>query len=156
MIQSFVAAMGIWSWWIFGAILIGIEVFAPGSFFLWFGLAAFVVGLITMIFGMENAIWVWQAQVIVFVVLALAFAVIGRSFMKKRGWDKSEQPNLNNRGAQLIGRHAILTQPISQGHGRAKIGDSTWRVAGPDMPEGSKVVVVSAQSSTLTVEAFEG
>lgn len=153
MIQGFVAAMGIWSWWIFAAILIGIEVLAPGTFFLWFGLAAFVVGIITMIVGMESAIWAWQAQIFAFVILAIVFAVIGRNFMTKKGWDKSDQPDLNDRGAQLIGRHAVLTQPISQGVGRAQIGDGTWRVTGPDMPEGSKVVVVSAQSSTLTVEA---
>ena len=156
MIQSFVAAMGIWSWWIFAVLLIGIEVLAPGTFFLWFGLAAFVVGAITMILGLESVVWVWQAQLFVFVILALVFAIVGRKYMMEKGWDKSDQPDLNNRGAQLLGRHAILTQPITEGYGRAQIGDSTWRVAGPDMPEGSKVVVVSAQSSTLTVEAVEG
>ncbi len=153
MIQSFVADMGVWSWWILAAILIGIEVLAPGAFFLWFGLAAIVVGAITMIFGMESAIWVWQLQLIAFVIFALIFAMLGRSVMQKRGWDDSDQPDLNDRGAQLIGRHAILTQAISQGMGRAKIGDGTWRVTGPDLPEGSKIVVVSAKAGTLTVDA---
>ncbi|MGB7285573.1 MAG: NfeD family protein [Salaquimonas sp.] len=153
MIQSFVAEMGVWSWWIFAAILIGIEVFAPGAFFLWFGLAAIAVGAITMVFGMESAFWVWQLQLIVFVVLALVFAVLGRKVMANKGWDNSDQPDLNDRGAQLIGRKAILTQPISEGMGRAQIGDSTWRVKGPELPEGAKVVVVSAKGGTLTVDA---
>ena len=155
MIQGLIADMGVWSWWILGAVLIGIEILAPGTFFLWFGLAAFAVGIITMIFGLESAIWLWQVQIIAFVVLALVFAFIGRSWMNKHGWDKSEQPELNDRGAQLIGRYAILTQPISEGMGRAQIGDTTWRVTGPELPEGAKVVVVSAKAGTLAVKAFE-
>ena len=153
MIQGFVAEMGVWSWWIFGAILIGIEVLAPGTFFLWFGLAAFAVGAVTMAVGLDSAIWAWQAQIIAFVVLALLFAVIGRSIMAKRGWDQSDQPDLNDRGAQLVGRQAVLVQPISEGAGRAQIGDTTWRVVGPDLPEGTRVVVISANAATLTVKA---
>ncbi len=108
-----------------------------------------------MIFGLESAIWLWQVQIIAFVVLALVFAFVGRSWMNKHGWDKSDQPELNDRGAQLIGRYAILTQPISEGMGRAQIGDTTWRVTGPELPEGAKVVVVSAKAGTLAVKAFE-
>ena len=156
MIQGLIADLGVWSWWILGGILIGIEILAPGTFFLWFGLAAFAVGVITMILGLDSALWVWQVQIIAFVMLALVFAIIGRSWMSKRGWDKSEQPELNDRGAQLIGRHAVLTQPISEGMGRAQIGDTTWRVAGPELPEGTRVVVISAKAGTLVVKAVEG
>lgn len=153
MIQSFFAENGVWSWWILGAIMIGIEVLAPGTFFLWFGLAAFFVGLITMVLGPESTIWVWQAQLITFVVVALVFAFLGRNLMQRKGWDKSEQPNLNERSNQLIGRYAILTQPISEGMGRAKVGDTTWRVKGPELPEGAKVKIISAEADTLVVDA---
>ena len=106
-----------------------------------------------MIVGPESAIWVWQAQLITFVVLALVFAVSWPDADATKGWDKSDQPNLNERGNQLIGRYAILTQPISEGMGRAKIGDTTWRVTGPDLPEGAKVRIVSAEAETLIVDA---
>ncbi len=155
MILNFIQEMGVWTWWILGIALIGIEVLAPGTFFLWFGLAAFVVGAITMMVGLDSAIWVWQFQLIVFVCLALVFAIAGRSLMQKKGWDKSEQPALNERGAQLIGRHAVLSQPITEGMGRATIGDTTWRVIGPDLPEGTKVVVTGASAGTLTVGRLE-
>jgi membrane protein implicated in regulation of membrane protease activity len=153
MIANLFTQMGVWAWWILGMILIGIEVFAPGTFFLWFGLAAFVVGAITMVVGLESTVWAWQAQIIAFGVLALVFAVIGRRMMAKKGWDRSDQPELNERGRQLIGREAVLTQPISEGMGRARIGDTTWRVRGPNLPEGTKVRVVSADADTLSVEA---
>jgi membrane protein implicated in regulation of membrane protease activity len=155
MIQSFFTDNGVWSWWILGMILIGIEVLAPGTFFLWFGLAAFFVGLISLIVGPDSAVWVWQAQIITFVVVALVFAIIGRTLMRRQGWDTSEHPDLNERGTQLIGRQAVLTQPISEGMGRARIGDTTWRVKGPDLPEGTKVKVVSAEAETLIVTAAD-
>lgn len=155
MIQSFFSENGVWSWWILGMILIGIEVLAPGTFFLWLGLAAFFVGAVSFFFGPDTAFWVWQAQLITFVVVALIFAVFGRIIMKRNRLENSDQPELNERGTQLIGRHAVLTQPISEGLGRAKIGDTTWRVKGPDLPEGSKVKVVSAQAETLTVDLVE-
>jgi membrane protein implicated in regulation of membrane protease activity len=152
MIQAFFAENGVWSWWILGVAMIGIEVLAPGTFFLWFGLAAFFVGLVSLIVGPESTVWVWQAQLITFVVVALVFAYLGRMLMQRKGWDKSEQPNLNERGSALIGRYAILTQPISEGLGRAKVGDTTWRVRGPDLPEGAKVKIVSAEAGTLIVD----
>lgn len=153
MIASLIADLGVWAWWLLGVILITIEVLAPGTFFLWFGLAAIAVGIITMIFGTESAIWVWQAQVLAFAILSLAFAIYGRSLMKKKGWDNSDNPQLNERGAQLVGRSAVLTQPISEGMGRAKIGDTTWRVKGPDLPEGTRVKIIAAEAETLEVEA---
>jgi membrane protein implicated in regulation of membrane protease activity len=150
--QGFFSQMGVWSWWILGMVLLGIEVLAPGAFFIWLGLAAFVVGAITMMVGLDSAIWAWQAQTLVFVILALIFAVVGRRMIANKGWDKSDQPELNERGKQLVGREAVLTQPISGGMGRARIGDTTWRVKGPDLPKGAAVKVVSAEAETLTVE----
>jgi len=44
--------------------------------------------------------------------------------------------------AQLIGQTAILADPIANGMGRVKIGDTTWRVKGDDTKAGAKVTVV--------------
>lgn len=152
MFQSFLAATGVWAWWIIGMALIGIEVLAPGTFFLWFGLAAFTVGALTMVFGLESEFWTWQPQIISFVVLALIYAVIGRRMMKNRKWDASDRPDINERGAQLVGRNAVVSQAISGGAGRVRIGDTTWRATGPDLAEGAAVRIVSADAGTLGVE----
>ena len=52
--------------------------------------------------------------------------------------DESDQPLLNRRGEQLIGRIATLTEPIKDGRGRVRIGDTMWRVSGPDLPAGAQ------------------
>lgn len=153
MIASFLSDLGLWTWWIIGFVLVAIEIVAPGTFVLWFGLAAFVVGAFNFIFGIDSAIFVWQAQIILFAVLAIGFAILGRRLASKRGPDDTDKPNLNERSASLIGTVAVLTEAISEGSGRAKIGDSTWRVVGPDLAKGERVKVTSVEGGTLIVDA---
>ena len=152
MVQEVLRMLGPWSWIVFGLLLLGLEVIAPGTFFLWFALSALFVGVITLIVGTDSLVWVWQAQWIVFLVLSVVSAVIGRRMMVQRGWDKSDNPDLNDRGGQLVGEVATLSEPIVNGHGRARIGDTTWQVTGDDMPKGAKVRVASSDGSVLRVQ----
>lgn len=152
MIASFLSDLGLWTWWIIGFVLIAIEIVAPGTFFLWFGLAAFVVGALNFVFGVDSVIFGWQAQAILFAILAIGFAIIGRRMAAKKGPADTDKPNLNERSASLIGTVAILTDAITEGSGRAKIGDSTWRVVGPDLAKGERVKVTSVDGATLIVE----
>jgi len=152
MIASYLSDLGLWTWWTIGFVLIAVEIVAPGTFFLWFGLAAFVVGALNFIFGVDSAIFGWQAQAILFAILAIVFAVIGRRMAANKGPADTDKPNLNERGASLIGTVAVLTEAISEGSGRAKIGDSTWRVVGPDLAVGERIIVTSVEGATLIVE----
>lgn len=154
MIETIIQDLGPWNWWILALILMGLEILAPGTFFLWFGISAFVIGTITLAVGQSSGVWVWQTQLIGFVVLSLVSALFGRRFMSQaRVGDEIEgDPLLNQRGAQLIGRTAVVQEAIAGGQGRAKIGETTWRVIGPDLPEGTRVRVVDADGATLIVE----
>jgi membrane protein implicated in regulation of membrane protease activity len=153
MVLSLIQALGPWTWVAVGLLILGIEIMMPSTFLLWPGLSALVVGLITLIIGNEAAIWPWQAQVLVFLILSVAIAIVGKRIMKNKDYNKSENPNLNERGAQLIGQTAILADPIANGMGRIKIGDTTWRVKGDDAKAGAKVTVVDYDAGTLIVEA---
>ncbi|MFK7903054.1 MAG: NfeD family protein [Nitratireductor sp.] len=153
MIASYLSGMGLWTWWIIGFVLIAIEIVAPGTFFLWFGLAAFIVGALHFVFGLDSAIFGWQAQAILFAILAIALAFIGRKIAARQSAEQTDQPFLNERGANLVGTTAVLSEPISEGYGRAKVGDSTWRVQGADLAKGKRVKVIKVQSGTLIVEA---
>lgn len=153
MIAEFVKLLGPWTWVVVGLLLLGIEILLPSTFLLWPGLAAMVVGVLTLIFGLDNPIWPWQAQVLVFLALSLIIAYFGKRVMKDRNWDESEVSDLNDRGSQLVGQTAVLTDAIANGQGRVKIGDTTWRVKGEDAKAGAKVRVVSSDGGTLIVEA---
>lgn len=153
MVLSFLHALGPWTWVAVGLLILGIEIVMPSTILLWPGLSALVVGFITLVLGTEATIWPWQAQVLVFLVLSVAIAVVGKRIMKNRKYNESENPILNERGAQLIGQTAILADPIFNGMGRVKIGDTTWRVKGNDTKAGFKVKVVDYDAGTLIVVA---
>lgn len=147
MIASIVAELGPWNWMLLGFILLCLEIFAPGVFLLWIGIAALIVGSASLLLW-DAAFWTWQVQVLVFLVLALASAYVGKKIVRDRE-TASDQPLLNKRGAQMIGRTATLAEPIKEGRGRIKLGDTTWRVSGPDLPAGAQVRVIGAADTDL-------
>ncbi len=150
MIQTLVNEIGPWSWWILGLLLLGAEILIPGIFLIWIGLAAIVVGAISFVLW-DSAIWGWQVQLLVFAALSLVSALIGRRIMASRD-DDTDQPMLNRRMEQMIGRTALLEEPITEGGGRIRLGDTLWTVRGPDLPAGARVRIVAIENDEPRVE----
>lgn len=149
MIASLLSNLGPWNWMALGMVLLVLEILLPGVFLLWIGIAALVVGTASLVLW-KTSFWVWEVQVVVFLALSVIAAYAGRRIIGS-GESQSDQPLLNRRSEQLIGRTATLKEPIAEGYGRIQLGDTLWRVTGPDMPAGSKVRVVSVKDSELVV-----
>jgi membrane protein implicated in regulation of membrane protease activity len=77
MLERLFAELGPWNWIVLGLILMIFEVAAPGIFFLWFGIAALIVGGLAILFG-ETSWMHWQIQVILFLILSVIAVFIGR------------------------------------------------------------------------------
>jgi membrane protein implicated in regulation of membrane protease activity len=90
--------------------------------------------------------------VLVFLALSLVSAYIGARIMGKPDGSDTDQPLLNRRAEQLVGRTATLEEEIVNGHGRVRLGDTLWRVSGPDLPAGARVRVKAVSSGTLEIE----
>jgi membrane protein implicated in regulation of membrane protease activity len=140
-------SLGTWNWLIFGFILMALEVLAPGVFLFWLGLAAILVGLIS--FGLHPS---WQLQLVMFAIFAAAAVPVWRRLARPQ-LDASTSPFLNRRTEALLGREFTLEKPIIDGSGTVRIGDTVWRVAGPDTPAGTRVKVVQVDGANLTVAA---
>jgi len=126
-----------------------VEAVAPGIFFIWFGAAAAIVGLATLILpGMG-----WEIQVFLFAILAAVAVFIGRRFLHRRM--ESPDPALNRRGERYVGRQFTLETAIVNGRGSIKVDDSVWRAEGPELPAGRRVKVVGADGTVLRVEAAD-
>ena len=136
-----------WHWWVLAILLILVEILAPGTFFLWLGLAAGVVGLLLLIFP-DLA---WQLQLLIFAVLAIGTVFAGRAWLKRYPI-VSQDNGLNRRGEALVGQVYMLAEAIQTGRGAVKVGDTVWRAEGPDLPKGARVRVVAVQGTTLKVE----
>ncbi|MBC2887521.1 NfeD family protein [Ochrobactrum sp. CM-21-5] len=150
MILDYLAELGRWNWLVLGLALLILEIMAPGFFFIWFGLAALVTGAAAFLFA-SAAGFGWQAQTVLFLVLAVIFVLIGRRFFGSSD-DRQNEPLLNRRGEQLVGQRATLSEPIINGRGRIRIDDTMWRVKGPDLPAGTEVRVISFDPMTLEIE----
>lgn len=146
MLHAIMDELGPWNWMVLGFVLLALEIVLPGFFLLWIGIAALITGALSLALW-EVGFWTWHAQVLVFLVLSLIAAYVGKR-LQLRGGD-SDQPLLNRRGAQLVGRTATLSEPIANGRGRVRIGDTMWRVSGPDLPAGTQVRVTGATDSDL-------
>ena len=147
---AYLAGLGAWNWIILGCVLLVAEIVAPGVFLLWIGVAALLTGTISLQLA-GAAFWGWQVQVLLFLVLSVVSVLLGRRWFVSRQVE-SDQPLLNRREAQLLGRTATLEENIVNGRGRIRIGDTLWLVKGPDLPAGTRVRVADAKDGELTVE----
>jgi inner membrane protein len=135
-----------WHWWIAAAALAAIETFMPGAVAIWFAASALVVGALLLVLPIA-----WQLQLVLFGVLGFVAIAAFRAY-KQRHPDVSEQPTLNQRGAQYIGQVFTLVEAIDHGHGKGRVGDTVWKVRGPDLPAGERVRVVGVDGAVLLVE----
>jgi len=138
-----------WHWWVIAVAFIILEVLSPTVFFMWMAVAALVVGVLLMFVPMS-----WEVQFLLFALLSVVAIMGGRTWFRRHPI-KTDQPLLNERGQTLVGQIAVVENPIVNGTGRIHIGDSTWKVRGPDAPAGTRVRIVSAESTVLTVELLD-
>ncbi len=135
-----------WVWWIIAVILFALELVAPGVFFLWFGFAAIVTGVLVLVIDVS-----WQIQVAVFAVVSGFSLFAGRRYFANSA-QTGDQPHLNRRMAGFVGRSYVLEQPIRNRRGKLKIDDAMWDVRGPDSAAGTWVKVTGVDGMSLIVE----
>lgn len=139
---------GHWFWLSLGVVLAAAEIVAPGFFLIWLAVAAIITGLLAWVIPIPAAL-----QVGLFAVIAVAAVYAGRRWFKMNPIE-SDDPNLNDRGARLIGELVTVVEAIDGGQGRVKVGDSVWSARGPDTPVGSRVRVTGSNGSMLSVESL--
>ena len=143
--------MEFWHWLTFAVVLIILEMFSPGAFFLWLGIAASCVGIVLFM----RPELIWQYQLILFAVLSVASIVSWRWTRAFFPPEVAEVPNLNRRAEQYVGRTFTLIEPIINGLGKIRVDDSTWRVRGKDMPTNSQVRVTGVDGIIFDVEPLK-
>lgn len=136
-----------WHWWILAGVLLILELTAPAFFFLWLGIAAAAVGMILLVFpGLAL-----ETQLVLFAVASVVAIIAWKKYRESRPIT-TDQPNLNRRGHQYIGRIFTLTEPIINGVGKVTVDDSTWRVKGPDLDAGTSIKVTDIEGVIFRVE----
>jgi membrane protein implicated in regulation of membrane protease activity len=139
-----------WHWLILAVVLLIAEVAISGGFLLWVGLSALVVSLVVWIF--PN--FYWGTQLLLFSIAAVATSVIWWAYLRRHPI-ATDDPKLNRRSEQYVGRVFTLVEPIINGRGKVRVGDTTWTVKGPDLPMGALVKIIRAEGVVLIAEEFK-
>ena len=137
-----------WYWLVAAVIMIVVEMLLPAAYFLWMGISAFIVGLLLYVMPTLPLL----IQVIIFGVLSIVTLVLYKKHQRANP-TVNDEPNLNRRGEQYVGRIFTLEEAIVNGVGKVKVDDSTWKVRGSDMPVGMKVRVLSVDGTVFNVES---
>jgi len=140
-----------WHWWIFGGVMLLIEVMAPTFYFLWLAVAAAAVGFVMLLVPDLG----WQYQIMIFSGLSVVSIALFRRYQTSNP-ETTDQPALNRRGEQYIGRTFNLQEPITNRVGMLRVDDTTWRISGDDLPAGTRVVVVGVDGVILRVARHTG
>ena len=140
-----------WHWWVIGIVLIMLELFVPGAFFLWMGIAAGLVGVV-LLAAPEMG---WQYQFIIFAIVSVFSIVAWRIYLSKHPI-ATDKPTLNRRGEQYVGREFTLAEPVVNGIGKLKVDDTMWKIEGKDCDSGTKVRVSQADGAVLKIEVVQG
>lgn len=139
-----------WHWLILAVALVVLEIFSPGVFLLWMGVGAAITGLLLWLMPDLS----WQIQLVAFALLSLGATVGARLFLHNHPIH-TDQPALNRRGEQYVGRTFTLDSAIVNGQGKIRVDDSTWKIHGADCEAGSKVRVVGVDGVVLVVEVAD-
>ena len=144
--QDLFPFVGNWFWWIAAAILLLMELVAPGVFLMWLALAAATVGAIAYFVALP-----WQIEALLFAGFSVAYVYLVRPWYSRSNALASDQPNLNQRIYSFVGKSYVLHEPIVDGEGKLDIEGTRWDVLGPDLARGATVKVTAVEGMKLRV-----
>jgi len=140
-----------WHWLSLGLLFLIFEIMGASGFLIGLAVASFALsGLVVL-----DMVSGWQYQLLWFAILGMVFTVLyWRVF--RRFNTQSEEPLMNDRAAQLIGRKLKLDGTLENGQGRIQIGDTFWKVEADDeLSEGTRVEVYASEGMTLKVRSLD-
>jgi membrane protein implicated in regulation of membrane protease activity len=140
-----------WYWLLLGLAFLGLETLTPGGFFfLFFGVAALIVGGLSLV-GLAGPAWAAWALFSILSVLSLAVArrpLLAR--LQPKGGPDDRRP-------ELVGESATLLEDLAPGAvGKAELRGTTWNArnagTGP-LTSGQRCRVERVEGLTLWVRS---
>ncbi|MBC8514461.1 NfeD family protein [bacterium] len=134
------------NWFTIAVGLVVLEILLPGTFLMWLGIAAAIVGGVLLIFSDLG----WEGQILLFSVFSVASIWQGRRVLAKA---KAAEPptTLNIRGKEHIGQTVKVETAIEGGMGRVRVQDTSWVAYGPDCSVGTMVRITALEGNAFRV-----
>lgn len=136
------------AWFSIGLILVLLEMFTPGTYLVWFGIASFVMGILVEFITLTPI-----ETGVIFALLSALFAGIGW-WVYDKILHKTKVPEkykyLNDMAGAHIGRVYNLSEDVVDGRSKAKIGDSFWIVEIEEpLKKGDKVKITDVKDGVI-------
>lgn len=138
--------LGAWNWFIVAVALMALESVVPGVLFVWFGLAAVIVGFLGITIDIA-----WEWQLVAFAIISCVTVFLARRYASP-DVTHSDEPDLNARATQYVGRVVTVEEAIADGRGKVRVGDTVWNALGSDAPQGARVKITGTNGNCLVVE----
>ena len=137
-----------WFWLALGFVLLLLELMAPGTILLWFGAGAILTAALAWLIPGDTP----MINLLLFSLSSLVGLIVGRSLWK-RYLSKSEDSDLNDRGATMFGSVVEVHRTVRPGGtGSVKVGDTVWRAKSEESFEvGSLAKIVAVESTTVVL-----
>jgi inner membrane protein len=145
-LSEFIWSLGAWNWFIVAVALFALESVVPGVHFVWFGVAAVIVGALGLTVDIA-----WEWQLITFAIISCITVFFARRYASPEV-AASDQPELNLRAEQYVGRVVTVEEAIADGRGKVRVGDTVWNAQGSDAPQGARVKITGSNGTCLLVE----
>lgn len=135
-----------WLWLALGLVLATAEMLVPGVYLIWLGIAA----MLTAGLAFASPLGI-ELQIVTFAILSVLGAFAGRNWLRDHPIVGAD-PMMNRRGQRMVGEVVRVTEPIEDGSGRVRLGDSEWIARGPDAAVGAKMRITGCDGAILLVE----
>lgn len=138
-----------WWVWIIAAGVVGLgELHLPGAYLMWIALGAAMTGAADAAVGLSL-----EGQLAVFVAASALSSLAGYFIYRRLHRPRRGELRLNERNLAMVGARGIVSDAFVNGHGKVRLGDGVWLATGPDLAEGTPVVVSAVRGTRLFVEA---
>jgi membrane protein implicated in regulation of membrane protease activity len=139
-----------WAWMVLAGGLALAEMGVPGAYLMWIALGAALTGALDAAFGLSL-----EGQILSFSVTSALSCVAGFFvYRRMRRGVRGEIP-MNEPGLAMLGARGTVCEALLNGRGKVRLGDGVWLADGPDLAEGTPVVVSAVRGTRLVVQRVE-
>lgn len=137
-----------WVWVTLAAALGLAELHAPGAYLIWLAVGAAVTAFAHAAWGLSL-----EGQIACFAAASAASCLAGYFVYLRlyRSRTVDDMP-LNQKDLALLGARGAVCVAIVNGQGKVRLGDSVWLAQGPNLPEGTPIVVKGVRGTAVLVE----
>ena len=136
-----------WAWVIVAGVLGLAELHLPGSYLIWVAVGAALTAAADAALGLSL-----EGQIGTFAAASALSCAAGYFVYQQFARRGSGEGPLNERSRSMLGTRGVVCEAFASGHGKVRLGDGVWLASGPELAEGTRVVVTAVRGTRLVVE----